>query len=88
MSITATTLSTAMSANDIQATVASASGISAPNFQTGSGITYLYVESELMLVTAVSGLVVSVNRGVLGTVAGSHAVSTPVLSGGDRKSVV
>lgn len=81
MAITATTLSGAVAASDKTIGVASATGISAPVSTTGSGFTYLYVESELMFVTGVVGTQVSVLRGQGGTVAVAHSASAPVLIG-------
>lgn len=81
MSITATTLSGALSANATQLSVASATGISAPTNPTGAGFTLLKIDDEMMFVTAVSGTLVSVIRGVSGTQALSHSASTPVLIG-------
>src|SRR6185503_19549367 len=72
MSITATTLSAAMTSTQTTVSLTSATGVTAPNFQTGSGITYLLVDQELMLVTGISGTVASVVRGVNGTPAQSH----------------
>ena len=82
MSLAATTLSAKIGASDTSFGVASATNITAPNFTTGVGVTYLLVEAEIMLVTAVSGTVISVIRGQLGTQAVSHAASTVVVSGG------
>lgn len=82
MSITATTLSAAMTSTDNSLQVAAATGISAPVNPTGSGFTYLMIDNELLFVTAISGTVASVLRGQSGTRAVSHAVSTPVLIGG------
>lgn len=82
MAITGTTLSGAITAYATQFAVASTTGITAPVTTTGSGVTLLYVEAELMYVTGVpvSG-VVQVIRGVGGTKAVAHLTSTPVLSG-------
>lgn len=81
MAFNATTLSAAIGASDTVVQVASATGITAPNFTAGTGITYLFVETEAMLVTGVSGTFISVQRGVGGSSASAHAVTTPVLSG-------
>lgn len=81
MAFNATTLSAACGAADTTVFVASATGITAPNFTTGVGITYLFIETEVMLVTGVNGTVISVQRGVAGSPAATHAVSTPVLAG-------
>jgi hypothetical protein len=81
MSITATTFSAAVGTNDTTVTVASATGITAPNFTTGVGITYLFAEQEYMLVVGVNGLSISVQRGISGSPASAHAASCPVISG-------
>jgi hypothetical protein len=81
MSITATTLSAAISNSDVVLGVASASGISAPVQTTGSGFTFLKVDDEVMFVTGVSGTQIKVLRGQLGTPAQPHAASVPVLIG-------
>lgn len=82
MSITATTLVSAISPYDTQFSVASTTGITAPVSTTGSGSTFLYVDKELMAVTGVpqSG-VVTVVRGVSGTRAVSHGAAQSVLAG-------
>lgn len=80
MAITATTLSAAITASQTSFGVASATGISAPNYTTGAQ-TYLKVEDELMAVTGVVGNQVSVRRGIYGTQAVAHSASVPVLSG-------
>jgi hypothetical protein len=81
MSLNATTMSAAVGTNDTSFVVASATGITAPNFTTGVGLTYLFVEQEWMLVTGVSGTVISVQRGVLGSCAVAHLSGTIVLAG-------
>lgn len=81
MSITGTTLSAAIGATDLTLTVASATGITAPNFTTGVGITYLFCEQEMMLVTGVNGTVINVQRGYGGTPASAHGVTAPIISG-------
>jgi len=50
MAITVTTLAGAVAINDKVVNVASATGITAPNDQTGVGITYLFIDQELMKV--------------------------------------
>lgn len=82
MAITATTITTAVAVGDTTVAVASATGITAPNFTTGAGVTYLFCDTECMLVLAVTGLFISVQRGVMGTVQAAHGTSTPVISGG------
>jgi hypothetical protein len=81
MSLTATTLSAAIGASDTTISVASATGITAPNFTSGVGITYLFIEQEVLLVLGVSGTFISVQRGYNGTFTAAHGVTTPVLSG-------
>lgn len=82
MALTATTLSAACGASDTSVVVASATGITAPNNTTGVGLTYLSVETEFMLVTGVSGTVISVQRGYAGSASAAHGASAPVISGG------
>jgi hypothetical protein len=81
MAFNATTLSAAIGTSDTSLSVASATGITAPNFTTGSGITYLSIENEFLLVTGVSGTVISVQRAVAGTFAQAHGASAAVLAG-------
>jgi hypothetical protein len=81
MAINATTLSGAVGANDTSIGVVSATGITAPNFTTGVGVTYLFSEQELMQVLGLAGTVVSVARGWAGTVASAHASAAPIISG-------
>lgn len=81
MAFSATTLSANVGASDTYFGVASATGITAPVSTTGSGFTYLLVEDELMFVTAITGTVVSVNRGQFGTAAIAHSSSAPVTIG-------
>lgn len=82
MSINATTLSLAIGAADTQFGVASATNITAPNFTTGVGLTYLFVDQEFMLVTGINGTAVQVVRGQLGTPAVAHLSGAQVQSGG------
>lgn len=85
MAITATTLSVAVasgpSGTDNFVNVASATGITAPNFTTGAGITWLLIDQEFMVVTAVNGTVISVLRGQGGTLAAPHVINTQVQIG-------
>ncbi len=82
MSISATTLVGAIDAVQTRFSVASTGSITAPNFQTGSGITYLMIGNEMMEVFAVpqSG-VVDVIRGWNSTIASAHGATEPVLVG-------
>src|ERR1700743_2809469 len=84
MSISITTLTTAItSVGQLSCSLASVTGISSPNFQTGSGITWLLIDQEFMLVTAVNTttLVVTVLRGQNGTSAQTHSNSANVTIG-------
>lgn len=73
MSITTTTLASAVLATDTSIHVASAAGITAPNFQTGSGITVLQIKQERMLVIAApNGTFIPVIRGQGGTAQVAH----------------
>jgi hypothetical protein len=83
MAITATTLSAAVALTDTTVALTSTTGVTAPNFQTGAGITYLFVDQELMQVTNVNTttLVANVKRGMNGTVAATHVVNSQVQIG-------
>lgn len=88
MALNVTTFSAAVLLTDTVVNVASATGITAPNYQVGdplqgisSGITFLLCEQEMMRVTKVSGTVISVVRGELGTQASAHGASAPVVAG-------
>lgn len=82
MAFNNTTLTNAIGANDTVFAVGSTTNITVPNFTTGTGLTYLWVEQEAMLVVnvPVSGTV-SVQRGILGTATAAHGASAPVLIG-------
>lgn len=82
MSISATTLSAAITAQDTQFGLASTANCSAPVPNTGAGVTLLKLDDEVMQVTAVpiSGTV-QVLRGLFGTQASAHEASVPVLVG-------
>lgn len=82
MSITTTNLTSALLATDTFVHVASVTGITAPNFQTASGITVLQIEQERMLVIAApNGTFVPVLRGQGGTVQAAHANGALVFIG-------
>src|SRR6267142_5918375 len=89
MAINATTLSAAVAVTDTSVLLASLTGITTPNYQIGDptrgisgGVTYLFVEQELMKVTGLIGTVgATVVRGELGTVASAHGASAPVIAG-------
>lgn len=81
MAITATTLAAACGASDATVTVASATGITAPIFNAGTGITYLQVDTEIMLVLGVNGVVIQVQRGVSGSGAAAHVNGSQVQIG-------
>lgn len=81
MSLAYTTIVGAVAPNATSFSVTSATNITAPIFNTGSGITYLLCDQELMLVTGVNGTAVTVQRGVGGTRAMNHSALAPVMSG-------
>jgi hypothetical protein len=81
MAITSTTLSGAITASQTSFAVASATGITAPNFQTGAGITLIQIDQEQMLVTAINGTFVSVVRGYNGTAGAAHVSGALVQAG-------
>lgn len=82
MSITTTTLTSACSATDTSIHVASATGITAPNFQTASGITVLQIEQEkFVVIAAPNGTFIPVIRGQGGTVQTAHANGALVFIG-------
>ncbi len=82
MAITTTTLTSACTATDTSIHVASATGITAPNFQTGSGITVLVIEQErLVCIAAPNGTFIPVIRGQGGTQQVAHANSALVFIG-------
>lgn len=81
MAIVQTTLSLAIGASDTQFGVASATGITAPNFTTGVGLTYLFIDQEFMLVTGINGTAVQVVRGQLGTGSVAHLSGANVQAG-------
>jgi hypothetical protein len=87
VAINHTTLSGALTDNQTTFAVASTTNITAPTYSSfiqgsTSTWTYLYVEAEMMFVTAVpiSGTV-TVIRGVMGTIATTHATSALVIIG-------
>lgn len=88
MAINATTLSAAIGTTDTVFGVASATGITAPNYQIGDptkgisgGVTYLFCEQEMMKVVAITGTTVTVIRGELGSQASAHGASAPIIAG-------
>lgn len=82
MAITATTLSGAITASQTSIGLTSTTNVTAPNSQTGSGITYLFIDQEKMLVLSVpSSGYVTVVRGVEGTVAAAHVTLANVMVG-------
>lgn len=84
MSLNVTTLSAAITANDTSLLLASITGVTTPSFQSGAGITYLFIEQEWILVTSVGAsatIPVQVKRGQLGSCAMPHAASAIVLAG-------
>lgn len=82
MSISTTTLTSACKATDTSIHVASATGITAPNFQTGTGITILIIEQEkLVCIAAPNGTFIPVLRGQGGTQQVAHANGALVFIG-------
>ncbi len=85
MTISATTLATACASGpagtDNFINVASATNITAPNFTSGAGITWLLIDQEYMIVTGVNGTLVSVQRGIAGSPAQPHSNGSNVLVG-------
>lgn len=82
MAITTTTLTSACDARDVSIHVASATGITAPNFQTGSGITVMIIEQEKFVCSAApNGTFIPVIRGQGGTVQSAHANGALVFIG-------
>lgn len=81
MALNSTTLSAAVAATDTSFAVASATGVTAPNFTTGSGITYAICDQEWMLVTGLSGTTVTVVRGVNGSVQIAHSSGARIVFG-------
>lgn len=82
MPITTTTLSSALTATGTFVHVTSATGITAPNFQTGTGITILVIEQERMVVIAApNGTFIPVLRGQGGTQQVAHANGALVFIG-------
>lgn len=87
MALTATTLSAAITANQLSFGVVSASNIIAPNFTavpagtTIANILYLMCEQELMQIQGLNGTTLTVQRGYNGTLAVPHGSSAPVITG-------
>ena len=92
MALNVTTLSAAIGASDTTLLLASVTGITGPNFQTGfdplkgtgTGPVYLFIEQEWVLVLntpASSSAPVSVKRAQLGSCSAAHGASAVVLSG-------
>jgi hypothetical protein len=83
MAITATTLSAACGLTDNTVALTSVTGVTAPSFQTGAGITYLFIDQELMQVINVNTvtLIVNVKRGMNGTIQATHVVNSQVQVG-------
>lgn len=78
--LTTTTLTAAVAdQNTTSVSVLAATGISAPG--TGSTLTYLFVDTELMQVRTVNGTAIGVLRGAGGTTASAHAVNALVYVG-------
>lgn len=81
MSITVTTLASAVASTDTVINVASATGISTPNFTSGLNIVYLLVDQEFMVPVSVTGTFVTVLRGQNGTAATAHVINGQVQIG-------
>jgi hypothetical protein len=84
MAITATTLSAAVGLTDTTVLLASITGVTTPSFQTGSGITYLFIDQELLLVMnapAAATSPVLVKRGMGGTIQATHVSGSQVQVG-------
>lgn len=92
MALNTTTLSAAIGTTDTSLTLASVTGITGPNFQTGfdpvkgtgAGPVYLFIEQEWILVLntpASATAPVQVKRAQLGSCAAPHGLSAVVLSG-------
>lgn len=76
-----TTLSGAITSSQTSFGVASATGITAPNYQTMTGITWLLIDQEFISVETVAGTVVGGVRGKNGSVAQAHASGALVIAG-------
>lgn len=77
--LTNTTLSAAIADGSVRTfNVASATNINAPSYQDNTKNTYLYVDRELMNVETVQGTLLTVTRGLAGTIANGHAASATV----------
>jgi hypothetical protein len=81
MAIVITTLSGAITSSQTSFGVASATGITAPNYQTMTGITWLLIDQEFMSVETLAGTVVGVVRGKNGSVAQAHTSGSTVQAG-------
>jgi hypothetical protein len=88
MAVNVTTLSAAVLLTDTIVNVTSATGITAPNYQIGDptkgisgGVTYLFIDQELMKVVGIAGTAVQVVRGELGSIAATHTVNAVVMAG-------
>lgn len=81
MAITATTLSAAATISGTTIAVTSATGITAPNYQIDKGVIFLLIENEYLLVTGVSGTIISVLRAQNGSYAAAHANGATVQIG-------
>lgn len=82
MAITATTLAAAIGASDTTINVASATGITGPNFTAGTGITVLFIDQEFLVVIGTPvGTFVPVLRGQFGTASAAHVTGSQVQIG-------
>jgi len=76
-----TTLSAAMTATATTLTLTSASAVGTATVGAPAVGNMLYVEHEAMVITAITGTRVTVNRGQSGTFAAAHATSAQVFTG-------
>jgi hypothetical protein len=81
MAITATTLAAACGLTDLTLNVTSATGITAPNFTSGAGITVLFIDQEFISVYTVNGTIIGVQRGQYGTANQAHVNGAQVQIG-------
>jgi hypothetical protein len=84
LAITATTLSAAVGLTDTTILLTSITGVTSPSFQSGTGITWLLIDQELMLVMNVGAAAtnpVTVKRGMNGTVQATHVINSQVQVG-------
>lgn len=81
MALNATTVSANITLSQTSFGIGSSTGVTAPNYTTGSNVTYGLCENEWMLVTGITGTTVSVVRGYFGSQAQAHNSSAPIVFG-------